>query len=324
VMNSRRRWFAGVWLATALIGMALTILPGGTAWAQAPAAGAAQQADPPGSVRVRDVVYGRKLGVALTMDVFKPAKPNGIGVIWMVSGGWVSRHEGMNWGLARPFTERGMTVFEVVHGSQPKFTLPEVVEDIHRAVRYIRTHAAEYGVDPERLGIGGASAGGHLSLMMAGYGGPGDPKAADPVDRASSAVQAVAAFYPPTDFLNYGKEGQRALSYPPLRPFWHVFALPATATDAEKDAVARRLSPVYGLAAGGTPTPPPTLLIHGDADALVPLQQSETVMAALKARGVQHELVVKKGAAHGWPGIESDRALLADWFAKHLSKPSKP
>src|ERR1041385_1532673 len=87
--------------------------------------------------RIEDVVYGHKLGVALTMDVFKPEKPNGIGVIYMISGGWFSSHDAINPGLAKIFTDRGDTVFEVVHGSQPKFVLPEIIQDIHRAVRFI-------------------------------------------------------------------------------------------------------------------------------------------------------------------------------------------
>ena len=194
--------------------------------------------------RLKDVVYAHKLGVALTMDVFKPQKPNGIGVIWMVSGGWVSNHDSINPGRARVFTDRGQTVFEVVHGSQPRFFLPEIIQDIHRAVRFIRTHAKEYSVDPDRLGISGGSAGGHLSLTMGSYGGPGDPAAKDPVDRASSAVQAVACFFPPTDFLNYGSEGKISLDEPMLKPFRHVFAIPETASKEEKEKGLRPLSPV--------------------------------------------------------------------------------
>src|SRR5689334_3536544 len=71
--------------------------------------------------RIRDVIYGYKQGVATTMDVFKPAKPNGIGVLWLVSGGWVSSHDAINPGVAAPFNRKGQTVFEVVHGSRPKF-----------------------------------------------------------------------------------------------------------------------------------------------------------------------------------------------------------
>ncbi len=99
-----------------------------------------------------DVVYGRKSGVALTMNVFKPRKPSGIGMIGIVSGGWHSSHGDINPGIGQYFASRGMTVFQVVHGSQPKFTLSEIVPDIHRAVRFIRTHAADYGVDP-RIGL---------------------------------------------------------------------------------------------------------------------------------------------------------------------------
>ena len=93
----------------------------------------------------------------------------------------------------------------MVHGSQPKFTIPEVLSDMNRSIRFIRHHAADYGIDPDRIGITGGSAGGHLSLMQGTAGDKGDPKAADPVDRESSRVQAVACFFPPTDFLDYGK-----------------------------------------------------------------------------------------------------------------------
>ena len=266
--------------------------------------------------RVRDVIYGRKSGVALTMDVFKPAKPNGIGVIVIISGAWVSDHDGIRPEVSKFFTDRGQTVFQVVHGSQPKFTLRDIVLDIHRAVRFIRVHAADYGVDPDRLGIIGRSSGGHLALMMAASGGPGEPTAKDPVDRASSKVQAVAVFYPPTDFLNFGKEGQRALTYEPLRFIWHVFAVPDKATDGERDEIARTFSPIYLLSKNS----PPTLIIHGDADTLVPLQQSQLVMAKLDEAKVPHKLVVREGKGHGWPDEINDIPLLADWFAEYLSK----
>ena len=161
--------------------------------------------------RTEDVIYGRKFGTALTMDVFQPAKPNGAAVIFCVSGGWFSAHDLINTGFAAELLKRGYTVFAVVHGSQPKFTIPEVLQDMHRAVRYIRSHATDYGIDPDRIGISGASAGGHLSLMQGTAGTPGDPEAKDPVDRESSRVQAVGCFFPPTDFLNYGQPGENAI-----------------------------------------------------------------------------------------------------------------
>src|SRR5262249_47650879 len=151
---------------------------------------------------------------ALTMDVFTPKKDaNGAAVILVVSGGWFSDHSqvtGFGQLFASEFLKRGYTVFAVVHGSQPKYTIPEAVADLNRAVRFIRSHAKDYKIDPDRIGISGGSAGGHLSLMQGTAGDAGNPKANDPVERASSRVQAVACFYPPTDFLNYGGKGKYA------------------------------------------------------------------------------------------------------------------
>jgi acetyl esterase/lipase len=117
--------------------------------------------------RKEDVIYGRKFGTALTMDVFTPTKDSkGIGVIIVVSGGFVSSKEAILPAFVRPLTDRGYTVFAVVHGSQPRYTIPEIIQDMNRAVRFIRYHAKDYGIDPDRLGVTGASAGGHLSLML--------------------------------------------------------------------------------------------------------------------------------------------------------------
>src|SRR6266446_6502332 len=112
----------------------------------------------------------------LTMDVFVPKQnANGVGIVHVVSGGWFSSHDAVNATVYREFLNRGYTVFAVVHGSQPKFTIPEILEDMHRALRFIRAHAKDYHIDPERLGITGGSAGGHLSLMQGVAGKEGDP-----------------------------------------------------------------------------------------------------------------------------------------------------
>ena len=158
--------------------------------------------------RRQDIVYGRKFGTALTMDAFTPKKEaKGVGVILVASAGFVSSHDLVLPMFIEPLINRGYTVFAVLHGSQPRYTIPEIVQDMNRAVRFIRYHAKDYGIDPERIGIMGASAGGHLSLMLGTAGDQGNPKAKDPIDRTSSRVQAVACFFPPTDFLNYGKMG---------------------------------------------------------------------------------------------------------------------
>src|SRR5438046_302095 len=157
--------------------------------------------------RTEDVIYGRKFGTALTLDVVQPKKPNGFAILFMVSGGFFSSHEAINPDMYQPFLERGYTVFAVVHGSQPRFIIPEIEKDIHRAVRFVRHNASKWHIAPDHLGITGGSAGGHLSLTMGTQGKPGDPDAKDPIDRETSAVQAVACFFPPTDFLNSREPG---------------------------------------------------------------------------------------------------------------------
>jgi acetyl esterase/lipase len=277
--------------------------------------------------RVSDVVYGRKEGVALTMDVFTPKKnANGAAVIWVVSGGWVSSHAAINPAFAEPFTKRGYTVFEVVHGSQPRFTIPEILPDIHRSVRFIRSRAKEYNIDPDRIGISGVSAGGHLSLMQGVTGNAGNPKAADPVDRVSSKVQAVACFVPPTDFLNWGEKGKEALGRGPLAAFKAPFDFKALdpktrtferITDETKFLeIGKAISPITHVTAKA----PPTLILHGEKDALVPIQQAEIMIAKLKEAEVPAELYVKKGAGHVWGDMLSDISRCADWYDKHLKK----
>jgi acetyl esterase/lipase len=284
--------------------------------------------------RKEDVIYGRKFGTALTMDVFTPKKDaNGAAVIWVVSGGWFSAHEGIVPDLpfvpVKILVQRGYTVFAVVHGSQPKFTIPEILQDMHRAVRFIRAHAKDYHIDADRIGITGGSAGGHLSLMQGTAGDKGNPKARDPVERASSRVQAVACFFPPTDFLNYGKEGENALGRGILKDFkapfdFHEFNPKlgfggrfVPITDEKKILeIGRQISPINHVTADD----PPTLIIHGDKDKLVPIQQAEAIVAKFKKVGVTAKLVVKKGAGHVWLDIDKDMPTIADWFDKYLKK----
>ncbi|WP_165224036.1 alpha/beta hydrolase [Aquisphaera insulae] len=278
--------------------------------------------------RIQDVVYGRKAGMALTMDVFKPkAVPaNGVGLIWVVSGGWFSSHDSINGDFLKPFLDRGYTVFAVVHGSQPRFAITDVLQDMHRSIRFIRHNARTYGIDPDRLGIFGGSAGGHLSLMQGMAGTPGDPKAKDPVEKESSRVACVACFFPPTDFLNYGEPGKDALESGVLKDFQPPFDFQETdpvshkfvpITDRPRRVeIMKQISPANHASSDD----PPVLIHHGDADKLVPIQQSEEVVAKLKAAGVEAVLVPHKDAQHGWQGMDKDLAAFADWFDAHLRK----
>jgi acetyl esterase/lipase len=287
---------------------------------------------PPGlaATRTRDVIYGRKLGVSLTLDVFTPTTgANGAAIILVVSGGWVSDNQTLNTALLGPFVaepvQRGYTVFAVFHGSQPKFTIPEVVADLNRAVRFIRAHAGDYGIDPNRIGITGGSAGGHLSLMQGTAGNLGHAESSDPVERESSRVQAVACLFPPTDFLNYGGQGRYAFDSGQLlfgfraaidvRDFDpRTQRLERPTDDKQQLELAAQISPITHVSKDD----PPTLIVHGDADQLVPIQQAEVIIARLKEVGVTAELITRPNRGHDFNGIEQDVAAMTDWFDTHL------
>lgn len=273
-----------------------------------------QAADSVGKVtRTEDVIYGRKVGVSLTMDVFEPEKKNGAAVFYMVSGGFFSSKDAISPGSYRAFLERGYTVFAVVHGSQPKFQIPEITEDIQRAVRFVRHNASRWSVDTNRFAITGASAGGHLSLTMATQGRPGQADAKDPVDRAASTVQVAACFFPPTDFLNWVSAGDDAVGVGTLANFKPAFGARSDTAESRKE-LGREISPLNFVSARTAPS----LIIHGDADQLVPLYQAEIFGKKCKEAGVPFKLIVKPGAQHGWAGIEKDLVTFADWFDEHL------
>jgi acetyl esterase/lipase len=267
--------------------------------------------------------------MALTMMVSKPAKSNHRGILCIVSGGWRSAYEGFPARMAktRPLSARGYTLFFVVHSSVPRFTVADAVPDISRAVRFVRYHAKDYGIDPKRIGITGSSAGGHLSLMMATSPDQADNRDEDPVNRVSARVQAAAVLYPITDLLNFGGPGEnvfkdKATLYRNHRSATFDFRqwsdleqkyLPVT-DSLQRLAMLKALSPIYEISADD----PPTMIIHGDADQLVPLQQSLSFVGKLKAAGVPCELRIKKGADHGWDHEEIEYVLFADWFDRYL------
>ena len=249
----------------------------------------------------------------------------------VVSGGWFSSHEAINPAFVRPLLDRGYTVFAVVHGSQPRFTIPEIVQDMNRAVRFIRHHAKDYGDRPRpdrhlrRLG-------GRPPVADAGDGrrhgrpegqGPGRPRVEPgaggrlllPADRLPQLRQAGQGAAP-----RHGPSPGR--SAPPF-DFHELDPADASSgcrspTTARLREIGRQISPINHV----TPDDPPTLIIHGDADKLVPIQQSELIVEKLKEAGVEAKLVVKPGAGHGWPDMDKDLAQFADWFDEHLKPKS--
>jgi acetyl esterase/lipase len=244
------------------------------------------------------VVYGYKDdGLALTIDVYRPSRPNGAGVIAIASGEWQSSVE-LAQAFAQtspPLNDRGFTVFVVTHGSRAKYPLSSVVADMRRSVRFIHQHASEYGVDPNRLGVFGNSSGGHLALLLGTTGDSGDPTASDPVLRESSRVAAVVANYPGTDLARLATQ----------QPFLNITA-----------AEAAEFSPIRFASPGSAPS----LIVHGDADTTVPIEHGEMMYAAFMKVGVPTSFIPIRGAGHGFEGADADRAFaaLVRWFEQYL------
>lgn len=274
----------------------------------------ALRAEAPAPTIKPDVVYGHKMGMALTFDVISPkANSNGAGVLFMMSGGWVSAwvppEQLLNgWGKVVGFQsllEKGFTVFVVRHGSSPLFKVPECVADVRLAVRFIRSRAADYNVDPARLGVFGGSAGGHLSLMLGTTGDDGNSGAKDPLEKVSARVAAVVAVFPPTELKSYVESEKFRKQFPALQ------------FDA---AQWKSVSPLEHVSSDDAPT----LLIHGGKDTLVPDKHSKEIYQAFKDKNVATELIMFAEAGHGFGGqdaVKSAEATVA-WFEKYLTKPA--
>jgi acetyl esterase/lipase len=245
-----------------------------------------------------DVVYGHKDGMALTMDVIEPTgKRNGLGLLFMVSGGWVSTWMPAEQMAAffKPLSDEGYTIIAVRHGSSPKYNIPEIVEDVRKALAHVDKQAEAWQIDRNRLGVFGFSAGGHLSLMLGTTANDKDngPK-----------IAAVAAVFPPTDLAPYKTPGN---------PLMEQF--PALKFDSKRNDEFSPLRQVSNVDA-------PTLLVHGDKDELVPISHSENIKEAFAKESVPCELVVIKGAAHGF-NAEGNKVMfesMRDWFKTHLEK----
>jgi acetyl esterase/lipase len=261
---------------------------------------------------IPDVVYGHKDGLAMTFDVIKPkANANGAAVIFMVSGGWVSNYRPPQQAATqfKDLLDKGFTLIAVRHGSSPKYLIPEIVSDVRRAVRFIRYNAKQWGVDPNRLGVFGGSAGGHLALVLGTASDDGDPNAKEDFMKESDRVASVVAYFPPVDLRPLA----RGLNPPPTGGTLDRF--PALNFEKEKAA---DYSPIVHVSADD----PPTLLIHGDKDSLVPVNNSKVIHEAFQKNNVKTQLIIIEGAEHGFRGEDAKRASAAmvAWFEQTLLK----
>ena len=281
------------------------------------AAVSAQDSTPLPYDQKQDVVYGEVHGTGLLMDVFTPKeKANGLAIVDVASGAWHSdRGKIRDHTLAqlyKIFCSHGYTVFALRPGSRTRYTGLEMAAHVKLGIRFVKLHAADYKIDPERLGLTGASAGGHLATLVALTPEEENPDASQPLQRHGTQVKAAAVFFPPTDFLDWNGKPASTLLLADLLFLGGVKGH----SDEEIQERARQISPARLVKGPAIPF----LLIHGDADPLVPLQQSQKMVEALKAAGGSAELIVKKGGKHPWPTLHEEVKVMADWFDQQLSE----
>ena len=277
-----------------------------------------------------EFVYGRKDGMGLLMTQLKPkVRSNGKAIISVQAGSWFSNFTMVERGVyyKRQYLDKGYNVFMVVLGSQPRYAIPDQIDDLKRAVRYIRYNAKQLGIDPDHIGIEGGSAGGHLSLAIATADEKINITASDPVDRVSSRVQAAAVLFPPTDFFNWGFPGAamvnvrgpqiqaRVYGAFDFRVMNNTTAIYEPVTDTiARNKIGKEISPIYAVSSDD----PPIFIIHGDADMVVPLQQSQTFVAKLKEAGITNNFIIKKGGRHNPDDMKPELDQFVDWFDKYL------
>lgn len=245
----------------------------------------------------KNVIYGMYSGLALLMDVYYPEKPNGYGIVFVSGSGWqapmhygaVGLKEGQIplWGP--PLVRAGYTVFAINHRAAPRFHYPTAVEDVQRAVRFVRHHAKQYGIDPARLGGVAGSSGAHLIGLVAMLAARGIADDSDAVNREPATLQTIVLRAAPTDLrgLNQGAV---------------VSFMERTANRTPEDVkVYAAASPITHVSSSS----PPVLLLHGDSDDTVPFQQSVAMEAALRTANVPVKLMRVAGGEHG-PNFGTD------------------
>ena len=261
----------------------------------------------------RNIVFGMYAGLALLMDVYRPERPNGFGVLFLGGSGWAAPPGWDTPGLKDKEPQlrlwipallgAGYTAFAVNHRAAPRFPYPAALEDIERAVRFIRSRAGDLGIEPSRIGAVGGSSGAHLACLAALRAAAGDPGCTDPVDRESSALQCLVLREAPTDLLRMAREGDEEGA-----EYVRAFLEGEGANGPSSPETYAAASPLHLVTRGA----PPTLLIHGDADTTVPYRQSVAMADALRGIGTAVKLLTIPGGIHA-PDFGAEDGPRPEW-----------
>ena len=266
---------------------------------------------------LKDIEYCTGQGKPLLMDILRPQNPSATprpAVLFLHGGGWENGDK-EDHTVAALLASNGFVAATINYRLSGEATFPAAVEDSKCAVRYLRAHAARYGIDPDRIGAMGSSAGGHLAMLT----GCADEKAglegSGGWQDVSSRVKAVVSYFGPSDFT-VGEMGVETASVDLVQKF-------LGGTSEGKPELYRRASPITYV----SPNAPPLLLIHGDRDNVVPIEQSERMLRAYREAGRNAKMIRVEGAGHGFqPSSEMPNSfssqeidsVTVDFFKKSL------
>lgn len=264
----------------------------------------------PEGVRVeRDMEYVPGGHVRQKLDLYLPARADGPlpVVVWIHGGAWLGgSKEGCP---AVPLTAKGYAVASINYRLSQHAVYPAQIEDCKAAIRWLRANAKKYGFDPEHIGVWGASAGGHLVALLGNSGDVKDLEGKDGNLDQSSRVQCVVDWFGPTDFTKF-----RGSHDNPDAPEAKLIGGPVR----QKQEAAAKANPITYV----TKDDPPFLIMHGEDDNVVPINQSELLDEALRKAGVPSTFIRIPGNGHGGPGFlnPENRARIEEFFEKHLKQ----
>ena len=296
------RW-AQVWA----VGLAATLAGTNLAVTQEPPQRPAPSWVPEGVQVLRDLAYVEGGHERNRLDLYLPEKSEGRLplVVWIHGGAWMTGSKDSC--PAVPLATKGYAVASINYRLSQHAVFPAQIEDCKAAIRWLRANAVKYHLDPDHVGVWGASAGGHLVALLGTTGGVKELEGQGGNLDQSSRVQCVVDWFGPTDLVTMAGGHNN-----PGSPESRLIGGPVQ----ENQEKARKASPLAYVSKDSAPF----LIMHGDQDNVVPPQQSRVLAEALKKAGVEVKLQMVEGNGHGGPGFASpeNRKLVDDFFAKHL------